>query len=175
MIERQSPAEERDPREAEQIAIGLGIVGRIRTEVNAPNGYFDTGDPEQDIFSDLYLKERDGAVPEHLVSDGGSSSIEQDIRVMLASVFNEVRTELDLRMGREESHWVYVDPAPDDHSTVILCTDRSVLSLYSIKPWRFYWETEEEMAETLGYIYEAAAERLLAERQRPTTYGTTTT
>ena len=152
--------------------LGFAIVGRTRAEVNAPNGYFDTGDPEQDIFTDLYLKERDGAVPEHLVSDGASSSIEQDIRVMLASVFNELRNELDLRLGREESHWVYVDAAPDDQSTVIICTDRSVLSLYSIKPWRFHWETEQEMAETLGYIYEGAAARLLAERQRQITYGT---
>ena len=65
---------------------------------------FDTGDPDQDLFTGLYLTKRDGAIPEHLVSDGASSSVEQDIRVMLASVFNEVRAELDLRLGREESH-----------------------------------------------------------------------
>lgn len=46
---------------------------------------------------------------------------------------------------------------------------------YSMKPWRFTWESEEGMAATLGDIYEIAAARLLAERQRKHTYGTTRT
>jgi len=38
-----------------------------------------------------------------------------------------------------------------------------------------YWANESEMAAELGEVYEGAASRLLAERQRKATYGATKT
>ncbi len=172
---RRGPTQQIDLREGEKLLIGRAIVERIRKEANVEDGYFGTTEADEDLFRELYLTERHAAVPERILSDeyGG---IEQDIRSIFALVFDGVRTELDLRMGREESHWLYVDAAMDDHTTAILCTSESVLSLYSCKPWAFTWEDDEMMANDLGETYEAAAERLLAERQRrATTYRTTKT
>lgn len=160
-----------DALEQERLAIGQAIVDRIRVEANESSGYFPGSDPEQERFRELYLTERHLAVPEVIAGD----DVYGDVRSVFALVFNEVRSELDLRMGREESHWLYIDAAVDDSTTAILCTGQTVLALYSSKPWAFTWEDEETMARSLGEVYEGAAQRLLAERQRRTTYGTTRT
>ena len=67
-------------------------------------------------------------------------------------------------MGRQESLWVVIDPAVDDHTLTVVCTDRSVLLFNGMKPWNFWWESEDAMAADLGSWYEVAAARLLAER-----------
>lgn len=173
MNERQSQIEQSEPREAERLSIGLSIVERIREDANAVDGWFFQGDGS-DVFTDLYLRKRETAIPERLVDDG-ELGVEEGIKKMFYLVFDGVRRELGLRMGRAESHWVYVDTAAVDSTTAILCTDESILALYSKKPWRFHWANEPEMATELGVVYEEAASRLSAERQRRTTYGTTGT
>ena len=173
MSERQSQVEQIGPRETERPSIGLSIVERIRDEANAVHGWFFQGD-DSDVFTDLYLRERETAIPERLVDDG-ELGVEEGIKHMFYLVFDGVRRELGLRMGRAESQWVYVDTAAVDSTTAILCTDETVLALYSKKPWRFHWANEREMATELGVVYEDAASRLLAERQRRTNYGTTET
>ena len=169
MNEHQPHIEQTDPREAERLAVGTSIVGRIRTEANAVDGWF-FQDVGGDVFSDLYLTKRETAIPERLVDDG-ELGVEEGIKEMFYLVFDGLRRELRFRMGISESHWLYVDSASEDSTTAILCTDESVLALYSRKPWRFYWATESAMAAELGEVYEDAAARLLAERQRKTTYG----
>lgn len=173
MNEQQPHTEQSDPREAERLAIGTSIVGRIRAEANAIDGWF-FQDDAGDVFSDLYLTDRETAIPERLVDDG-ELGVEGGIKEMFYLVFDGLRRELRFRMGIAESHWVYVDSATEDSTTAILCTDESVLAIYSKKPWRFYWANESEMATELGLVYEEAASRLLAERQRRTNYGTTET
>lgn len=169
---RQEPPTDINPRQAERLAIGQAIVGRVRERANGETRYF-AGEDGQDFFRELYLEPRSTAVPEALA--GEADELISDVRAIYAQVFDAVREELEERMGREESHWLDIDVALDDHTTAILSTDQSVLMRYSMKPWRFTWESEEGMAETLSDIYEIASARLLAERQRKHTYGATTT
>ena len=169
---RQEPPTDIDRLQTERLAIGQAIVGRVRERANGDARYF-AGEDGQDFFRELYLEPRSTAVPEQLA--GEADELSRDVRAIYAQVFDAVREELDQRMGREESHWLDIDVALDDHTTAILSTDQSVLMRYSMKPWRFTWESEEGMAGTLSDIYEIATARLLAERQRKQTYGTTRT
>jgi hypothetical protein len=169
---RQEPSTDIDTRQAERLALGMGIVERVRLRANGETRYF-SGEDGRDFFHQLYLEPRTTAVPEDLAGEWDERT--SDVRALYAQVFDAVREELDERMGRDESHWLDIDVAIDDHTTAILSTDQSVLMRYSEKPWRFTWESEAAMAESLRDIYETAATRLLAERQRTPTYGTATT
>ncbi len=169
---RQEPPNDIDRREAERLDLGMSIVERVRERANGESRYF-AGEAGYDFFRELYLEPRSTAVPEQLAGD--ADELNGDVRAIYAQVFEAVREELEARMGREESHWLDIDVALDDHTTAIFSTDQSVLMRYSMKPWRFTWESEEGMAGTLSDIYEIAAARLLAERRRHTTYGTQTT
>lgn len=117
---RQEPPTTIDAREAERLAIGQAIVQRVRERANGESRYF-AGEDDQDFFRELYLKSRTTAVPEGLV--GESYELTSDVRAIYAQVFDGVREELEERMDREESHWLDIDVALDDHTTAILSTD----------------------------------------------------
>ena len=155
--------------EERRLAIGQAVLERVRERANGEFAYF-AGDEDHDFFTDLYLTPRHTAIPEHLLGD--SDELHRDVRSVFAQVFDGVRDELDLRMGRE-SLWVVIDPAFDDTTTTVLCTNSTILLIYGCKPWRFWWPNERTMADDLGGWYEVAANRLLAERQhQKQLYGT---
>lgn len=161
----QEPPSQPDPREQERLDIGRHILDRIRADANGEFGYFGSGEPDEDVFRALYLTERETAVPEQFVSDDLLHELSMDVRAMYGQVFNGLREELWERMGRQESFWVVIDPAVDDHTLTVFCTDRSVLLFNGTKPWNFRWDSEDAMVADLGSWYEVAAAGLLAERR----------
>lgn len=100
--------EERLPNEGasapeRQLETGKTILERIRSRTNGNTGYFENWDDE-DLFSAIYLTPRTAAVPEIILAEPLN-----DVRAMFAQVFGGVREELAVRLGWEESVWVYVD------------------------------------------------------------------
>ena len=161
-----------DHPEQQPPTVGRRVLDRVRSAANDGDGYFGSGEPGEDVFAKLYLTRRDTAIPQAFVSDDIEHDLSMDVRALHGQVFDGIRAELWERMGREESLWVVVDPAVDDQTFSLLCTDRTVLLMDATKPWHFWWDSEDAMATDLGGWYESAASRLLAERQnRPPTYG----
>lgn len=159
-----------DPSEEPHIASGRRVIARVRDDANADDAYFSPGEDDEDVFCSLYLTPRETAIPEHLVSDDILHDVHRDVRVLYAQVFNGICAELEERLGPSPI-WVIVDPDVEDRTTVVLCTDVSLLHLHSSKAWGFYWNTEGEMADELGRWYEGAAARLQLERAATHDYG----
>ena len=148
-------------------ALGLPIVEKIRHGTNNNTGYFLNFD-DGDLFTEVYLTERAGAVPEAILDDPFL-----DIRAMYAQVFHGVREQLAEEHGMLEQVWIYVDPWVDGMSTVLMTTDHELLLLHRSEPWRFFWKDEHAMATDLGRWYETAARRLLAGRDERKNDGKT--
>lgn len=121
-------------------------------------GPFVTGDDEADVFSTLYITERDGCVPESLLED----ELLNSIHAMYYAVLDGLRDELRERTRTRDSLWILVDPSYEDTTAFALITDELVLCTGWRKAWHFYWPSEDEMAEELQGWYEAAAGRLQA-------------
>lgn len=162
-----------DPLERERLLVGNAIVGRIRTEANELYGGWTAGDSDPEPFREIYLTERTNCIPDQFVGE----DLTREIRTLFYTVFDEVRNELDIRMGRrDESHWLFIDADYEDDTTALLTTDDSVLFRYTSKASAFTWDSEKTMAESLGDIYQRAANQLLIERRvlASQPYGTRT-
>jgi hypothetical protein len=147
-------------------SLGLEILESVRAATNDNSGHFLNMD-DDDLFRQIYLTERKQPIPDAILNDPLS-----DIRAMYAQVFGGVRDGLAARLGREEQVWVYIDPWIDDATTMVMCTDHTLLLLHRSKPWNFWWPDELSMAGDLGSWYETAANRLLDERSSRQIYGT---
>lgn len=147
----QSPPQE----SAERWPTGRRIMERIRREVNAEGAHF-LGEEGEDVFRSLYLTERFGCIPDHLLGE----DILVDIRNLYYWVLDGVREELQERVGAKGFVWVAVDPSYEDPTYALLLHQDRVLLEVSRKAWRFYWESEEAMAEELEGWYQQAARRL---------------
>ena len=132
-------------------------MARIRSEVNSDWSHFQ-GAENEDVFGSLYLTERHGCIPDHLLGD----EILVDIHNLFYCVFDGLREELAERIATKEPIFIAVDPAYEDNTLVVMCTYEKVLHLYWSKAWNFYWDDESEMAEELGRLYEGAEQRLAA-------------
>jgi hypothetical protein len=128
---------------------------RIRGDVNDEASAF-TGEEGEDVFQTLYLRERFGCIPDHLLGD----DLMQDIRSLYYYVLNGVRSELQERLSPPGFMWIIIDPSYEDTTSAALITDDRVLLVEHSKAWNFYWESEEEMAEELEGWYQRAAEHM---------------
>lgn len=158
---------EQEPIERTQerhIATGRRIVGRIRDDSNAADGYFFSSDNDEDPARSLYLTPRDTAIPGHLLSDDSLDDIHRDIRALYGQVFDGIGDELIENYANPI--WIVVDPDVEDHTTSVLCTDRSLLLMRSSKAWQFIRTTEGAAAEEWGRWYEGTATGLQLDRQR---------
>lgn len=111
---------------------------------------------QSDIFSMLYVTERDGCVPEELLED----ELLSGIHAMYYAVLDGLRDELRERTRTRDSMSILVDPSYEDTTAFALITDDLVLCTGWRKAWHFYWDSEDEMAEELEGWYQPAAERL---------------
>jgi hypothetical protein len=139
----------------ERWPVGRSILQRIRTEVNDEASAF-AGDEGEDVFQTLYLTERFGCIPDHLLGE----DLLQDIRSLYYYVLDGVRGELEERLSPQGFLWIVIDPSYEDTTAAALLTDERVLLVEHSKAWNFYWESEEEMAEDLENRYMQAAERV---------------
>lgn len=140
---------------SERWPIGRSILQRIRSEVNDEASAFAGGEGE-DVFQTLYLTERFGCIPDHLLGE----DLLQDIRSLYYYVLDGVRGELEERLSPQGFLWIVIDPSYEDTTAAALLTDERVLLVEHSKAWNFYWESEEEMAEDLENRYRQAAERV---------------
>lgn len=141
----------------ERYPIGRSIMNRIRTELDDEGGPFAVGDDVEDLFALLYLTERDGCIPNEVLSGDDLTS---DIRRLYSCVFDGVRSELNERVPTREFLWVIVDASYEDATGYVLMTDEKVLLAGHAKAWHFYWDSEDEMAKDLESWYHGAAARL---------------
>ena len=139
----------------ERWSIGRSILERIRSEVNGEDGHF-RGEEGESVFVSLYLTERYGCIPDHLLGE----DILIDIRNLYYWVLDGVRDELKERAGADQSLWIVVDPSYEDSPYAVLMTDENVLLRIITKAWHFYWENEEEMAQELEAWYGRAGHNL---------------
>lgn len=133
---------------------GRKIISRVREAIS--DGSTLRGTEEEDVFQTLYLTERSGCVPDHLMGD----DLLVDIRSMYYWVFAGIREELDERVGAHSFIFTVIDPSYDDATWALLIHSDRVLLNVSRKAWDFYWESEEEMADELETWYQVAAGRL---------------
>ncbi len=145
---------------------GRTILDRVRRETNDDFGYFAPAWDGEDVFHSLYLTARATAIPEHLLGH----DIHMDVRALHSQVFNGIRDELVEESGRRPI-WVVVDPALEDHTISVICTDESLLLIHWSRAWQFSWPDEEAMAEELSRWYAGAAGRLPRDVAAKPDYG----
>jgi hypothetical protein len=155
-VNKEQPPQQNELPLEERFPIGRSIVNRIRTEVNDEGGPFAAADVD-DLFALLYLTERDGCVPDEILS---GEDLTNDIRNLYYCVFDGVRSELKERLPTREFLWVIVDASYEDATEYVLMTDEKVLVAGHAKAWNFYWSSEDEMARDLEEWYRGAASRL---------------
>lgn len=114
-------------------------------------------DPDDDLFKDLYLTEKYGCIPDHLLGD----DLMQDIITMYYDLFDAVRKELLERVKPLESINILVQPDYEDVTFVVVATNTRVLLVESSKAWHLWWEDEARMARDLEGWYRFAERRLL--------------
>lgn len=152
-----------EPTPVERFPIGRSIMDRIRKDLNDEGGPFAAGDVE-DLFKLVYLTERDGCVPDELLS---GEDLTADIRNLYYCVLDGVRSELKERLPTSEFLWVIVDASYEDATEYVLMTDEKVLLAGHAKAWHFYWDSDDEMAKDLEEWYAGAASRLRAPEPAP--------
>ncbi len=141
--------------EQERWPVGRAILNRLRRTVNDPIGPYG---PEEgaDVFTRLYLTERDSCVPDELAGEELLLSIRSAYYWPLDALCSELKERLDT----EEPLLIVVDPAYDDTTYYVVHTFERVVLSGGDKPWHFYWNSEDEMAAQLEDWYRTAAERL---------------
>jgi hypothetical protein len=145
---------------------GQRVLERLRNYANEENAYFAPSFDGEDVFRALYLTERHTSVPEQFVGDDPVYDLHMDVRALFDQVFQCVRDELREQFGPQPI-WIVVDPDLEDRTNVVVCTNESLLLMDSSKAWRFFWESEDAMAETLDGWYTTAADRLGRELGQP--------
>lgn len=149
---RRQPNEQRPE---ERFPVGRSIIDGIRTELNVEGSPF-TAEVD-DVFALLYLTERDGCVPDQLLS---GEDLTADIRNLYYCVLDSVRVELKDRLNVADPLWIIVDASYEDATEYVLMTDEKVLLAGHEKAWHFFWDSEDEMAKDLDDWYHRAAARL---------------
>jgi hypothetical protein len=139
---------------------GRSIVGRIRDDVNdAMSSFAEHG--VEDPFRELYLRERDGCIPDELVDD----DLLAGIHSMYYAVLDALCIELRERRGAHEPMNIVIDPSYEDTTNFVVHTFDKVLLSGGLKAWHFHWESEDEMAEQLEDWYQRAASALPRARE----------
>lgn len=135
--------------------LGRSILRRLKKTVNEEWDSWLVKE-DGDTFKTLYLMERRGCIPEHLLS----GEIMEDIMSLFYYPLSAVREELKERTGTKEFIWVFVQPSYTDTSFAVMVTGEKVLLTISDKAWNFYWDSEEEMVKELESWYQTAEARL---------------
>lgn len=153
-----------EPTKEKRFPIGRSIMDRIRVEVNDEEGGPFAASDIEDVFARLYLTERDGCIPNELLS---GEDLTADIRNLYYAVLDGVRSELQDRLKPSDFLWVIVDASYEDATEYVLMTDEKVLLVGHAKAWHFYWDSDDEMAKDLEEWYQGAASRLRAPEPTP--------
>ena len=152
-------AQERDDQTSNpetEHPIGRAILERLRRHMNVECTGFDA-DPDEDLFTDLYLAEKHGCIPEHLLGE----DVMSDIITMYYDLFDAVRKELLERVKPLEPIHILVQPDYEDVTFTVVATGTRVLLVDSTKAWHLWWEDEGKMARDLEGWYHFAERRLL--------------
>ena len=145
----------------ERWPIGRAVVKRIRADVNDPmSPLVDRG--VEDPFTQLYLRERDGCVPDELVDEDLISGI----RSMYCAVLDGVCAELRERAAPQIPMNIVIDASYDDKTTFVVHIFDKVLLSGGMKAWNFFWDSEDEMAKDMEDWYHRAA-TAVARRPEP--------
>lgn len=121
--------------------IGQIIIERIRSTVN--EDWPEIGEPGVDAFTSLYLRPRDGCVPNWFIGDELLDDVIDLFDYPLAAVRDELAERQGVFLGEIP---VLIMPSWQSDTMAVMFTRDRVLLQLSQKAWSFWWDSEDEMA-----------------------------
>lgn len=116
------------------------MLRRLKDSILEKWGY----DDAYEVLRKLYLTDPNGkCLPDEFVGDDVLMDIYNKFYYFMESIGNEF----------EEDIYIYVIPCYDDVTTTLFILGDRVLCKDNMKPWNFWFESEEELMEAMYNIY----------------------